>query len=203
MRRYYLFLFFLTLTFGTVLPVNAQWGTPPKVEILSPSEGEVLQGVIPIIGSTNVEGLESWELSFSYINDSRETWFLIDESDQSFSNELLAQWDTTAITDGDYQLRLRGFLPENKTSDTIMTNLRVRNYTLIETSTPALIPTSDLLPTIEPTATLQQPTPTPLPRNPLEVTERDIVNSLTHGALTAFALIALVGLYASIRKKIR
>jgi len=37
----------------------------------------------------------------------------------------------------------------------------------------------------------------------LEVTERDIVNSLTHGALTAFALIALVGLYASIRKKIR
>lgn len=203
MRRTYLFLFFIIITLGMVLPANAQWGTPPKVEILSPSEGEVLQGVIPIIGSTNVEELESWELSFSYINDSRETWFLIHESDQAVSNELLAQWDTTAITDGDYQLRLRGFLAENKSSDTLMTNLRVRNYTLIETSTPALIPTSELLSTIEPTATLQQPTPTPLPRNPLEVTERDIVISLTYGALTAFALIALVGLYASIRKKIR
>jgi hypothetical protein len=128
---------------------------------------------------------------------------LIDESDEAFSNEILAQWDTTAITDGDYQLRLRGFLPDNKISDALMINLRVRNYTLIETRTPALIPTSDSLSTIEPTATAHQATPTPLPRNPMEVTERDIVNSLTHGALTAFALLALVGLYASIRKKIR
>ena len=101
MRRYSTFLCTLIMTFGMILPVNAQWGTPLKVEILSPSEGEALQGVIPVIGSTNVEGLESWELSFSYINDPRETWFLIDESDEAFSNEILAQWDTTAITDGD------------------------------------------------------------------------------------------------------
>ena len=202
MRRSILFFFFLILALGTTVPVNAQWGTPPEVEILSPSAGEALQGVIPVIGNTDIEGMESWELSFSYITNSRDTWFTIDEDDQAFENEILAQWDTTTITDGDYQLRLRVYLAEEQISDSVITDLHVRNYTIIETSIPGVIPTSDSLPTIELTATSQPLTPTPLPVNPMEVSERDIVNSLAHGAITSFALIALIGLYASIRKKI-
>lgn len=203
MRRLVLLLLFILLAFGSVLPVNAQWGTPPKAEILSPFESEALQGVISIIGSTNVEGALAWTLSFSYPNDPRETWFTIQEGDQTFKDEILAQWDTTTLTDGVYQLRLRVHLEDNETSEALIANLRVRNYTIIETSTPTLVPTPGPLSTIAPTATSVAATPTPLPHNPAEISESDIRNSLAHGALIAFALIALIGLYASIRKKIR
>ncbi len=189
------------MALGMVFPANAQWGTQPEVEILSPSAGEALQGLIPVIGNTDVEGMETWELSFSYINNARETWFTIDEGDDALNNEIITQWDTTTITDGDYQLRLRVFHPENKISEALISDLRIRNYTLIETRIPEVNLTPNLLPTIELTATSQPMTLTPLPVNPMEVSERDIVNSLAHGAVTAFTLIAIIGLYASIRKK--
>ena len=203
MRRLFLVFTLLIIAFGTAPPANAQWGTPTEVEIHSPSSGEALQGVIPIIGITSVEGLGSWEISFSYISNSRDTWFLIDEGDQAFENEIITQWDTTTITDGDYLLRLRVYLAEDQISDALITDLRVRNYTIIETSLPGVTLKPDLTPTIEPTATSQPLTPTLLPGNPIEVTELDIINSLSYGAVTAFALIALIGLYASIRKKIQ
>ena len=203
MRRLFLPLLTLFLAFGLVHPVDAQWGTPPEAGILSPSSGEALQGIMPIIGTTNVEGALSWVLSFSYDNDSRETWFLISEGDQVLSDETLAQWDTTILTDGNYQLRLRIYLRKQEISDTIITNLRVRNYTTVETSTPTIVPTHGPMSTIIPTETIYPASPTPFPENPIEIAESDIQNSLVRGAQTAVAMIALVGLYSSIRNKIR
>jgi len=203
MRRIYLSLLIITLTFGLAFPVNAQWGTPPEADIISPSTGEGLQGVIPITGITDIEGALTWDLSFSYNNDPRETWFLISDGNHVSSDEILAQWDTTILTDGNYQLRLRIYLENDETSVTLITNLRVRNYTIIETSTPTIGPNLGSLSTIVPTGTRIAVTPTPFPGNPIEISESDIRNSITHGAVTAFALIALIGLYASIRKKIR
>ncbi|MEN8172542.1 MAG: hypothetical protein ABFS03_06630 [Chloroflexota bacterium] len=203
MQRYLLPLLTLILAFGFVDPVGAQWGTPPEAGIISPSNGEALQGVVSITGTTKVEGALSWDLSFTYDLDERETWFLIINSFEDISEETLTQWDTTVLTDGNYQLRLRIHLKNGKISETIITNLRVRNYTAVETSLPALTPTQDGLDTITPTETVIPIPPTPLPRNPIEISENDIQNSLLRGAQSAVALIALIGLYSSIRKKIR
>ncbi len=202
MHRLQSFFFFLILAFGTALPVSAQWGTPTENKILSPVNGEALQGMIPIIGITDVDGMISWELSFSYNSNPSNTWFLIKEGDQAANDEILTEWDTTTITDGEYQLRLLISLADNETTSALISDLRIRNYTIIGTSIPELTPTMGSLPAIELTSLPQLHTPTPLPDNPLEVSERDIVNSLASGVLTAFTLIILIGLYASIRKKI-
>jgi len=203
MRRLFFPLLIILLAFGLVLPVHAQWGSPPGAGILSPSNDETLQGVISVIGTTDIEGALSWALSFSYDNDPRETWFLISDGDEVYSDEILAQWDTTILTDGNYQLRLRITLQNDETSDMIITNLRVRNYTIVETSTPTIAPNLGPISTIAPTETSTSPSPTLLPRNPIEISESDIRISLVYGAQTAFVLIALIWLYTSIRNKIR
>ena len=115
----------------------------------------MLQGVVTIRGSSNETGFLSAEVDFTYAGDTTGTWFLIATDSQPVDSSTLATWDTTTITDGDYNLRLRVILSDGTHLDVIIPNLRVRNYTPIETPTPA--PTA-VQPTLTPTITL---TPTP------------------------------------------
>ena len=48
-----------------------------QVVILSPQTGQALQGTIIIIGENKLEDALRIELSFSYAENSRDTWFLI------------------------------------------------------------------------------------------------------------------------------
>ena len=60
------------------------------------------------------------------------TWFLIAQGSQPVENGLLASWDTSLITDGDYRLRadqVVGWIVERL----LLPNIRVRNYTVVET----------------------------------------------------------------------
>ena len=75
--------------------------------ITSPRPGEALQGVIAVQGSTDVLDFESAELSFAYQDGGEETWFLIANLKNPVEDQRLAEWDTTTIADGTYQLRLR------------------------------------------------------------------------------------------------
>ena len=99
----------------------------PLIE--TPKSGAVIQGVVSIKGSLNVSTYKSYEVSFAYDNDDSETWFLIESSEESVNNRLLAMWDTSEITDGDYKLRVKVTTTSNTTRITIIENLHVRNYT--------------------------------------------------------------------------
>ena len=211
MRR----IFFVILTLQVLLvPVSwvaAQTGNAAGVEITAPIPGTPLLGTVPIEGSTLIEGFISWEITFSYANDSTGTWFLIAEGDEQIASGELTQWDTTTITDGDYNLRLTVYLQGGRREHALLNNLRVRNYSPIETITPtptltstpftetprpSLTPTS----TIQPTETPIPNTPTPLPTNPATITQTNINNSLIRGAAGALAAFVTVGLYLSIKR---
>ena len=169
--------------------------------VLSPRAGEVLQGVVSIKGSSDVAGFVSAEAAFAYAGDNTGTWFLIGTSNQPVHLDILASWDTTTITDGDYVLRVRVFLKDGSFLDVLIPNLRVRNYTPVETPTPA--PTA-LQATATPTLTLTVtpfPTPTALPLNPAVLTPRDVSKSIAYGGLGAILFLVILGVYIGLRRR--
>ena len=177
----------------------------PQVAINSPVNGQVLQGPITISGHTSVDGFIFGELKFAYIQDLTDTWFLIYESDEPVSDGELTQWDTSTITDGEYNLRLVVTLEDGSQLASDISNLRVRNYTPIETNTPepsaTHAPGDTPVPTITPTPTVTPipPTATPLPPNPAQISPQDIILSLGKGVLVAIGLFAILGIYQLIR----
>jgi len=193
------------------LGVTAQETTPiPLAEIivLSPVPGQALQGNILITAEINLEEYISAELSFSYADDPRDTWFLIHEIKEPVNEGLSVEWDTTILTDGEYTLRVIVITEQDQYSK-IVPGIRVRNYSAIETNTP--VPTSTPAPadTLMPTATLTSTitpvplTPTPLPPNPAQLNIRDIGLSIGKGVLFALAALALFGIYVFIRNRRR
>lgn len=175
---------------------------PARLFVASPQPGEVLQGVVPIAGSTVTPGFLSYEVSFTYDREDSRTWFLIQQSNESVQDGNLAVWDTTTITDGDYRLRVQVFLQDGQSEELIVSGLRVRNYTPVEqqpTSESLQTPTSQetgATPTVS--ATLP-PTPTPLPENPAQITSKGLANSLLTGLALVAVLFLAFGLYLARR----
>ena len=208
-----LLVFFASLLLAPVLDSAAQESDPtddlPQVAIYSPTPGQALQGTISITGHTSVEGFLRAELSFAYTQDLTDTWFLIYESDKTVSAGELTQWDTSTITDGEYNIRLIVTLEDGSHLTAQNSNLRVRNYTPIETQTPEFTvthsPGDTLVPTITPTSTVTPlpPTATPLPPNPAQITPQDLLVTIGKGILVAFGFFALMGIYQLIRSVTR
>jgi hypothetical protein len=120
----------------------------------------------------------------------------------------LYTWDTTAITDGDYILRLRVFSSDGSSQEVTVPvtiqNDAVSTPTPEPTSTPeevtVLVPTPFLL-AASPTPTeIPRPTPTPLPANPVSLGPNSILVSLGRGALVILGMFALAGLLLRIRR---
>jgi len=201
----------LLLTPGFFRP--AEQNASPTVHIRQPVGGEALQGTVSIIGNANPVGFQSYEIAFAYSGDTTGTWFLIAEGDQPVRNTVLAEWDSFAITDGSYDLRLLVTLGDGSRLEDRVEGLRVRNYSLVETSTPEPAPTASLTPTMDLTANFTpsasptlQPSPsplpsgTPLPPNPAELRPSSITQSMLRAASGVLAAFLLAGLYASLRK---
>jgi hypothetical protein len=195
---------------------NAQLVDPV---IAAPRLGDALQGVVKIAGSSDVPGFVSAEVSFTYADNPTGTWFLIAMSSQPVLNDTLANWDTTVITDGDYILRLRVFLTDGSSREVIVSGLRVRNYTPVETPTPMTpTPEATTVPTISPTATPSPtleatpiptitqtatpfPTPTALPPNPATLVPTDVSASILFGGLATILTFVIVGIFLWLRRK--
>jgi hypothetical protein len=187
----------LFLAAVAVRPVAAQ----DQPAILAPGQGDVLQGVVTIRGSSEVTGFLASEIDFTYAGDTTGTWFLVAAATQPVNSNTLATWDTTTITDGNYDLHLRVYLRNGNYLDAVVPNLRVRNYTPVETPPPA--PTV-IQPTLTPTETLtptSYPTPTTLPPNPAVLTQADISTSLAYGGMVAVILILVLGIYLWLQRK--
>ena len=173
------------------------------VFIKSPQPGQALQGIITIIGNIPADSFQNAELSFSYINNPTNTWFLIQSINEHVDNGTIAEWDTTTITDGTYHLRLTILTEDSKPIVIEVSNLRVRNYTPIETHTPTPVtPTATPVPGASPTPTESPipPSTTPLPKNPAQLSTGDITLGFGKGILATIGVFALIGLYVVVRK---
>jgi hypothetical protein len=192
-----LILIILSLTVAAFRPVAAQGG----LMIASPRPGDVLQGVVSIRGFSDVAGFVSYEVDFAYADDTTGTWFQIAASNTPVSFDILATWDTTTITDGNYVLRLRVELKDGSSLGIQVPNLRVRNYTPVETPTPAPAPLqATQIPSPSPTAS-PFPSPTPLRPNPVILTPVDVTKSIAYGGLGAVFFLIVLGLYLLVRRR--
>ncbi len=177
-------------------------------QIIAPKPGQALQGNIPIVVDTTVQKFQSVELTFAYANNPTKTWFLIYQGIQPVSNGPLVAWDTSLITDGDYDLRMVITFLDGSQQSVIVSGVRVRNYSPVETDTPMPVtPTSPPatadtpIPTITPThvPTSLPPAATPLPPNPAELHQQDVWINAGKGALAIVGLFAVAGLYQAVR----
>lgn len=183
--------------------------TPVIVGILAPKSGEAIQGSFPLSLVANVDDLARAELSFGYSGDPTNTWFLLALFQEPVAEGTQVQWDTTLISDGDYDLYLLVTRRDGTTLSDRVERVRLRNYSPIETSTPA--PSSTPAPgdlpapteTLTPTITPLPPTSTPLPSNPAEITPLQTLASLGIGAGAALGALSLLGVYLALRRLFR
>ncbi len=110
-----------------------QQDNPGHGEISMPISGQLVQGAVIIRGNTSVAGFLSYEIDFAYASDPAKSWFLVQESTSPVLESILAVWDTSVITDGDYNLRFLINQAGNGQEIIEITHLHVRNYTPIET----------------------------------------------------------------------
>ncbi|MFO7586285.1 MAG: hypothetical protein R6W69_16275 [Anaerolineales bacterium] len=180
----------------------------PALAILYPTDGETLQGSLPINIAVNQPGINAWELSFAFIENPTDTWFSLARGSGPFEGEIL-RWDTTPLTDGDYVLRLRATFSDAY-RDVLVTPLKIRNYSAdtptpapdtTATRTPGPLASPTQLPTPANTTTPRQ-TPTPLPPNPVILNNEDIAESALRGAGYSLILFIAIGLLAWGKKKL-
>ena len=181
--------------------------------ITSPQNGETLRGQVQIQGQMDIPNFASAELAFTFdasASDPAASWFPIQTFPQPIQNPILAVWDTTAVTDGDYALRLRIFLQDGTSQDVIVNDLKIRNNEPLPT--PTFTPTEvvfDFQPLNEtpgapkeqtPTPVILYPTSTPLPPNPASLTISSIFTIFWQSALLVLVLFAFYSLLLRLRK---
>ncbi|RJP55066.1 MAG: hypothetical protein C4583_01100 [Anaerolineaceae bacterium] len=206
----WLFAGFLAL--ALFLPQRASAQSQTAIRITAPASGDVLQDIVNIAGTSAVDGFFASELSFAYVADSTSNWFLIYQTDSPVTDGLLAAWDTTLITDGDYNLRLRVTLQDGSILESLVTGLRIRNQ--LPTETPAPTPTPEpiatdefippatpLPPTPQPAPTSTRlPTPTPLSPNPASLTDSQIYTFLVRAIVATILTFIVVAILLRLRR---
>jgi hypothetical protein len=198
-----LILFSLASVWIPFTPAAAFTPTPvPQVTLLSPGDGAALQGRVSLIGEIKGGGIVRVDLSFAHPGQGERTWFFIREIDPAEAERFQADWDTSLITDGIYDLRLQVEYNTGLILNHIIREVRIRNYSPIETHTPAptWTPAASPQESAVPTFTSVPSTPTPLPPNPASVERRDVIQYIGYGLLAALGLFALAGVYLGARK---
>jgi hypothetical protein len=203
------------------IPAQAQ-GTD-AAQITSPQSGEPLVGVVTIQGTASSPNFQRYKLEFS--TQENEQWFTITEVSQQVTNGPLAQWDTAAIPDGLYQIRLRVILRDGNVVQNLAQNLAVKNQqptplpttppqatALPPTLTPTLGPSPTLIiqqpPSLVPRATLPDVNPTAAPSDPGSSQAVLVLDALRNAfcsgvylALIGFGILALYRLgYSRLRR---
>jgi hypothetical protein len=143
---------------GPLRQAHAQ-ETGPAI-LTAPLPGATLSGVVAILGTAAHPRFQRYELAFGYDPDPTDTWFSIQEPVTTpMPAGLLGRWDTTAIADGLYVLRLRVYTSDREYIETLVRGVRVQNQA--PTPPPATIPPATSLPAAPGTPAVQvQPTAT-------------------------------------------
>jgi len=199
---------FLVLSFafpGMASDVAQAPTISPEVVISKPRAGEALQGVMIVEGRIRGDSLSSARLMFRYASETSSTWFYILEVDfedeGSSQQEFRLEWDTTTVSDGNYDLRVIAVYRGGQEVGATVSNLRIRNYSPIETTTPRpLGTTSPTQATLETPERTPVPTPTPFPPNAVTLQRGEIINALEKGLAAAGGLFLALGVYHVVKK---
>ncbi len=225
------FVFFVSFVDAVLSPASAQDETPTPavftptktqanipelptvgpVSVFSPLHGQALKASIKITGSIALEGWTGYELAFAYAANAEPDWVVFATGVNPVAEgSLLATWDTTTISDGDYNLRLRVLSP-NGDQDVIVYGIRIRNYS-VDTPMPTATPLPSATPSASPTVTITSTstpkptgtpysTPTRMPPNPASLRTDDIVFNFSRGALFVAVLFGVFGLFLRLRRR--
>jgi hypothetical protein len=186
---------------------HAQNDVQPIVDIAQPLPGEAAQGLIQVTGTIMVEDLVSYRLEFAYQEENNQSWFGISNGNTPISEGILGEWDTSSIPDSNYDLRLTVNRETAEPIVLIVEGIRVRNYSAIETNTPAptnILPsqTPTVVESVTVTPTVEVlPSPTALAPNPAAITGEDIQINLIKGALGGVAIFILFLIYRGTRTR--
>jgi hypothetical protein len=181
--------------------------------ISSPQAGQTLRGQVEISGNMDVPNFLSAELAFAYEESvsspaDSSAWFIIQTFSQPVKSPALWIWDISALTDGDYTLRLRVFFQDGTSQDIVVSGLKIRNDVPLPTDIPTATPTVTPLVRIpSPTSTrlpdattLLFPSPIPLPTNPAALTVPSLYSIFGRGALISLALFIIFALLLRLRR---
>lgn len=197
------FVLLFHLTFGAFSPLQQL----DLVRILSPKSGDVLQGNVVITGTVTGVGLQYAEISFQFQDtENSDEWFLISRIDNSVIDDDLISWDTSSIADGNYRLLVKGFYEDGHQLQAISDQLRIRNYTPIETKTADEILTTPVITSesVVITSTSTPPilsTATNMPSNNLSLEMNDLFASATTGAVIGILVLIVLGVWLIIRRR--
>jgi hypothetical protein len=162
-------------------------------EILSPAAGQVIQGSFEVIGTVPEEDFASAELAYAYGKEDETNWFVITSISQPATISLLARWDTTTISDGDYKLRLTVNYTDGSSADHIVGGLMVRNYTPYQATATTQINAET--PEQQVTATVIPDSATPYPENQAALSVNTVKQDLVSGSLIGFVCLIGLGIY--------
>ncbi|NQS92603.1 MAG: hypothetical protein HQ574_09355 [Chloroflexi bacterium] len=209
----WIFLFFLPILaiLGVQSPQTAaaQGTIAPSIFMQSPREGQALQGVEIIEGKIRGDAFIRGKIAFSYAGAADPTWFFIadlePQVDESAQTSFRIEWDTTQITDGNYDLRIVAEYGGGAAIFELIPNLRIRNHSPVETATPGPVINNGetgITPslTIEP---ITASTPTPLPPNPAVVQSEDLYQVLKFSGIGVVVLFIVGFIYWQIKNRAR
>ncbi len=194
----------LFLSAGSPSIVWPQAGAEIRIENLLP--GDVLQGVVNIEGQAAAPGFSSYEVSFRYAHSNDGGWFLIAQNDQPVEDGTLAVWDTTLISDGDYDVRLLLLLMDGHQQEVVVEGVQVRNYTPVATLTGpggSEEPLVSVTAAPEPSQTAILPTSTAFAANPGAISRADIYYNLARGVSFTALVFIFLWAYQAVRKRRR
>lgn len=83
---------------------NAAGCTPGQIELSFPEAGDEIRGVIELTGTVNIPNFGFYK--YEVAPNGSDTWATIAAGRTAVNQGSLGRWDTTALTPGDYQLRL-------------------------------------------------------------------------------------------------
>jgi len=215
LRAAFVLLLLLVMTisppqFGAV----RQQATPdPGARLAAPAAGATIFGAVTISGTANTSGFQNYRLDYLAQADPASGWQPIGRQvAQQVTGGVLAQWDTSALKDGVYQIRLRVILRNGTVLEDYIRELRVQNQqpTPLPTFPPTLTPPAaatagaTLPPLIQqpPSATPRAVTATAVPSLPPPTTVPLALSTAAQdsgsggsfgGAVCTGAILALIG----------
>jgi 1A family penicillin-binding protein len=146
---------------------------PPRVEIIQPRDGDIVEGIVPVYGSARMADLDHYEVQYG-IGENPIGWGQVARQDFSLEDGVLGAWDTRQRNNGLYSLRVVVFDHHGNSAASPAVRVRVVNPTPTPSPTPTTTgtPTMTPTPTVSPTSTgTPENTETPTPTDTPSVTE--------------------------------
>ncbi len=93
-----------TAQFATPGPTEASGCIAGRIEITSPADGQQISGVVPVIGTANIENFGFYKIELKSVNSP--DWVTLQAGNAVVSQSKLGDWDTRNLSPGEYQLGL-------------------------------------------------------------------------------------------------